>query len=58
MTQSWRKLDKDEIFDKQSGNIITVIITKLVKWAGNMVHMGEKRKSCRLVLDIFKERGH
>ena len=45
MTREWRKLHNDELNDLYSSpNIVRVIISSRIRWAGHVARMGEKRE--------------
>ena len=43
MKGEWRKLHNEEIYDLAIPNIIQVIISRRMRWAGHVAHMGEWR---------------
>ena len=44
VTDEWRKLHNEELNDLYSSpNIVQVIKTRIMRWAGNVERMGEKR---------------
>ena len=44
MTWEWRKIHIEELYDLYfSPNIVRVIISRRIRWAGNVAHMGERR---------------
>jgi hypothetical protein len=49
---SWRKLHNDEIHDPYSSrNIVRVIKSRRVRWAGHVAHMGEGRGAYRVFVE-------
>jgi hypothetical protein len=45
----WRKLHNEELHNLYSSpNIITMIKSKRMRWAGHVVRMGEKRNAYRI----------
>jgi hypothetical protein len=49
VTGKWRKLHNEELRDLYSSpSIIRIIKSRMMKWAGNVARMGEKRNACRL----------
>jgi hypothetical protein len=44
VTRVWRKLHNEEITDQYSSpNIVRVIKSRIMRWAGHVAHMGERR---------------
>jgi len=44
----WRRLNKEELNDLYSSpNIVRVIKSRRMRWAGHVARMGEKREVCR-----------
>jgi hypothetical protein len=53
MTGEWRRLHNEELDDKYSSpNIIWVIRSRRMRWAGHVAHMGEKRRAYRMLVGI------
>jgi hypothetical protein len=51
VTGGWRKLDKQELRDLYSSpNIIRIIKSRMIRWAGHVARMGEKRNPYRLLV--------
>jgi hypothetical protein len=51
VTGEWRKLHNEELFDLYcSPNIILVIISRRVRWAGHVARMGEGRGAYRVLV--------
>jgi hypothetical protein len=49
--KSWRKLHKEEIRDLNSPpSIIRIIKLRIMRWAGHVARMGEKRNMYRLLV--------
>jgi hypothetical protein len=43
MTDCWRKLSNEELHNLYSPNGIRMIKSRMMRWAGNVVHIGEMR---------------
>jgi hypothetical protein len=51
VTGVWRKLHNEELHDLYSSpNIIRIIESRMIRWAGNAARMGEKKKTYRLLV--------
>jgi hypothetical protein len=51
MTAEWEKLHKEELHDLYSSqNIIRIIKSRSMMWAGQVARMGEKRSAYRLLI--------
>ena len=51
VTEEWRKLHNEELFDLCcSPNIILVIKSRRVRWAGHVARMGERRGAYRVLV--------
>jgi len=51
VTGEWRKLHNEELNDLYSSpNIVRVIKSRRMRWAGHVARMGEKRGVCRVLL--------
>jgi hypothetical protein len=51
VTGEWRKLHNEELHDLYSSpSIITIIMSRRMRWAGHVVRMGEKRNAYRLLV--------
>jgi hypothetical protein len=51
VTGEWRKLHKNELHDLYSSpNIIRIIKSRRIKWAGHVARKGEKRNAYRLLV--------
>jgi hypothetical protein len=49
--ESWRKLHNEELRNMYSSlGIIRMIKSRRIRWAGNVVRMGEKRNACRILV--------
>jgi len=49
VTGEWRKLHNEELSDLYcSSNIVRVIKSRIVRWAGHVARMGEGRGVCRI----------
>jgi len=45
VTREWRKLHNEELIDLYcSPNIVWVIKSRIMRWAGHVEHMGEERR--------------
>jgi len=50
-TGEWRRLHNEELNDLYSSpNIVRVIKSRRMRWAGNVAHMGEERGMYRVLL--------
>jgi hypothetical protein len=50
-TGEWRKLHNKELHDLYSSpSIIRIIKPRMMRWAGHVARMGEKRNACRLLV--------
>ena len=57
VTEEWRKLHNDELNDLYlSPNIVRVIKSRRMRWAGYVVRMGEGRGVYRVLVGKLKER--
>jgi hypothetical protein len=51
VTGEWRKLHNDELNDLYcSPDIVLVIISRRIRWAGHVARMGERRGVCRVLV--------
>jgi hypothetical protein len=51
VTGDWRKLYNEELHNLYfSSNIIRMIKSRRMRWAGHVVGMGEKRNVCRILV--------
>jgi hypothetical protein len=51
VTGEWRKLHKEELHDLYSSpNIIKIMKSKRMRWAGHVARIGEKRNAYRLLV--------
>jgi hypothetical protein len=51
VTGEWRRLHNEELNDLYSSpNIIRVIKSRKIRWAGNVARMGEKRDAYRILV--------
>ena len=55
----WRKLHNEELNDLYSSpNILRVITSRRMRWAGHIARMGERRGVYRHLLEKPEERNH
>jgi hypothetical protein len=58
-TGEWRRLHNEELNDVYSSpNIIRVIKSRRMRWAGQVARMGEKRGACRIWWGDLREGDH
>jgi hypothetical protein len=58
-TGEWRKLHNEALNDLYSSpNIIRVIKSRRMRWAGHVAHMGEKRGAYRIWWGDLREGDH
>ena len=51
VTGEWRRLHNEELNDLYSSpNIVRVVKSRRIKWAGHVVHMGEERGVYRVLV--------
>jgi hypothetical protein len=51
VTGGWRKLHNEELHNLYSSpNIIRIIRSRRMRWAGHVARMGEKRNACRSLI--------
>ena len=51
VTWEWMRLHNDELNDLYSSpNILRVITSRRMRWAGQVTHMGEERGVCRVLV--------
>jgi hypothetical protein len=50
VTGDWRKLHKEELHNLYSPNLIRMIKSRRMKWAGHVAGMGEKRNAYRILV--------
>jgi hypothetical protein len=56
---SWRKLHNDELHSLYSSpNIVRVIKSRRMRWAGHVARMGEGRGVCRVLVGMQRGRDH
>ena len=59
VTREWRKLHNGELNDLYSSpNIVLVIKSRIMRWAGHVARMGEKRSVYRVLVGNLRGRGH
>ena len=58
-TGEWRRLHNKELNDLYSSpNIVWVIKSRRMRWAGHVTRMGEERGACRVLVGKQRERDH
>jgi hypothetical protein len=50
VTREWRRLRNKELYDLYSPNIICVIKSRRMRWAGHVAHMGDRRGAYRVLV--------
>ena len=59
VTGEWRKLHDEELYDLYcSPNIVRVIKPRVMRWAGHVAGMGEKRGAYRVWCGDLREGDH
>jgi hypothetical protein len=59
VTGEWRKLHNEELNDLYSlPNILRVVKSRRMRWAGHVARMGEDRGVHRVLVGGLRERGH
>jgi hypothetical protein len=59
VTGEWRKLSNEELTDRYSlPNIVRVVKSRRMRWAGHVARMGEERGVHRVLVGKQRERGH
>jgi hypothetical protein len=59
VTGGWRKLHNEELHNLYSSpSIIRIIKSRRMRWAGQVIRMGEKRSAYRVLWESQKERDH
>ena len=59
VTREWRKLHHEELNDLYSSpNIVRVIKSRIMRWAGHVARMGEKRGAYRVLVRKPEEKNH
>jgi hypothetical protein len=59
VTGDLRKLHNEELYNLYSSpNIITMIKSGKMRWAGHVIQMGETRNAYRILVKIKKKRDH
>jgi hypothetical protein len=57
--EGWNKLHNEEVYNFYSSpDIIRIIRSIKIKWAGHMAGMGEKTIACTISVGKLKERDH
>jgi hypothetical protein len=52
VTGCWRELQNDELHNLDSSpNIIVMIKSRRIRWAGNVARMGEMRRAYRMLVE-------
>ena len=58
VTVEWRRLHNEELTDLYSSpNIVRVIKSRRISWAGHVARMGEERGVCRVLVGKPEGRG-
>jgi hypothetical protein len=53
----WKKLHNEELHNlRPSPNIIRIVKSKRMRWAGHVAQMGEKRNPCRILVGKPEEK--
>jgi hypothetical protein len=51
LTGDWKKLHSEDLYDLYAAaNIILFIKSGRIRWAGNMLCIGENTKACRILI--------
>jgi hypothetical protein len=59
VTGDWRKLHNEELHNLYfSPNIIRMMKSRRMRWAGHVARMGETRNAYRILVEKQKERDH
>jgi hypothetical protein len=59
VTGDWRKLHNEELRNMYSSpNIIKMMKSRRIRWAGHVARMGEKMNTYRILVGSQKERDH
>jgi hypothetical protein len=59
VTGDWRKLHNEELHNVYSSpNIIRMMKSRRMRWAGHVARMGETRNAYRILVGNQKERDH
>jgi len=59
VTTEWRKLHNEELNDLYSSpNIVRVIKSRRMRWAGHVGPMGDRRDVCRVLLGTSERKDH
>ena len=59
VTEEWRRLHNEELNDLYSSpNIVRVIKSRRMRWAGHVARMGEERGVCRVMVGKPGGRNH
>jgi hypothetical protein len=56
VTGGWRKLHNEELHSLSSPNIIRMIKSSRIRWAGHVARMGEKRNACTILVGKPEEK--
>jgi len=58
-TGDWRRLHNEELYNfYSSSNMIRVIMSRRMRWAGRVTRMGQARNACNILLENLKGRDH
>ena len=59
VTGDWRRLHNDELYDLySSSNIMWVIKSRRMRWAGHVARIGDRRGAYRVLVGKMRERDH
>jgi hypothetical protein len=57
VTGEWRRLRSEDLNDPySSSNIIRVIKSRILRWAGHVASMGDRISACKVLVRITEER--